>query len=72
MLSKEYLETARTLLRVARNMTDETVADRLKALAEDYERRGQRTSELEAKALAPRSAHGQDEERTPNSGLLRQ
>jgi len=34
MLSKEYLNTARTLLRVARNMTDQAIADRLKVLAE--------------------------------------
>jgi hypothetical protein len=42
MLSKEYLGTARTLLRIARKMTDQTIADRLKALAEHYERRGEK------------------------------
>jgi hypothetical protein len=42
MVSKEYLSTARTLLRIARNMTDGAIANRLKALAEDYERRAQR------------------------------
>jgi hypothetical protein len=41
MVSKEYLGTARTLLRIARNMTDGAIANRLKALAEDYERRAQ-------------------------------
>jgi len=40
MVSKEYMGTARTLLRIAKNMTDQAMADRLKALAEDYERRG--------------------------------
>ena len=47
MLSKEYLDTARTLLRVAKNMTDQTVADRLKALAEDYERRAHQASRVD-------------------------
>ncbi|SHG91220.1 hypothetical protein SAMN05444169_4767 [Bradyrhizobium erythrophlei] len=35
MVSKEYLETARTLLRAAKNMTDRRIAGQLKALAED-------------------------------------
>jgi hypothetical protein len=34
MVSKEYLSTARTLLGIAKNMTDQTIADRLKGLAE--------------------------------------
>ena len=38
MLSKEYQNTAQTLRRVAGNMTDQTIADRLEALAKDYER----------------------------------
>jgi hypothetical protein len=54
MLSKEYLDTARTLLRVARNMTDQTIAGRLKALAEDYERRAEQAAHADAaKASAP-------------------
>jgi len=48
MLSKEYLQTAQTLFRVARNMADQTVADRLKTLAEDYERRAERASLTDA------------------------
>ena len=52
MLSKEYLKTARTLLRVAQNMTDQTIADRLKALSEDYERRAEKASYVDvAKAF---------------------
>ena len=39
MLSKQYQETARTLLRAAKSMTDSRIAGQLKALAEDYERR---------------------------------
>jgi hypothetical protein len=59
MVSKQYLETARTLFRIARNMADQTVADRLKALAEDYERRAERASHTEAeKANAHRPAAG--------------
>jgi hypothetical protein len=54
MLSKEYLETTRTLVRLARNMSDQTIADRLKALAEDYERRAESASRSEsAKSSAP-------------------
>jgi hypothetical protein len=37
---KQYLETAQTLLRAAQTMTDEAIADQLKALADDYRRRG--------------------------------
>jgi hypothetical protein len=55
MVSKEYLSTARTLLGIAKNMTDQTIADRLKGLAEDYERRRARKAGLaeSAKALTP-------------------
>jgi hypothetical protein len=57
MVSKEYLGTARTLLRIARNMTDETIASRLKALAEDYERRAGKAELVEAaKASSPIAA----------------
>jgi|HubBroStandDraft_6_1064221.scaffolds.fasta_scaffold2111372_2 hypothetical protein len=48
MVSKQYLETARTLFRIARDMADQTVADRLKALAGDYERRAEQASHTEA------------------------
>jgi hypothetical protein len=48
MLSKEYLETARSLFRVARNMADQAIADRLRALAQDCERRARRASHTEA------------------------
>jgi hypothetical protein len=54
MVSKEYLSTARTLLGIAKNMTDQTIADRLKGLAEDYERRARKAGFAEsAKALTP-------------------
>jgi hypothetical protein len=48
MLSKQYLETAQTLFRVARTMADQAVADRLKALAESYERRAEQASRSDA------------------------
>jgi len=41
MLSKEYLDTAQTLRRVARNMVDRTIVNRLEALAANYERRAE-------------------------------
>jgi hypothetical protein len=47
MLSREHLATAQTLFRVARNMADQTVANRLKALAEDYEQRAEQASHTE-------------------------
>ena len=50
---KEYLETARTLLRAAKTMTDSAIAGQLKALADDYERRAEKASHVDAvKALA--------------------
>src|SRR5260370_3496438 len=57
MLSKEYLDTARTILRAAQTMTDQHVAGQLKALAEDYERRAEKAAHADAaKALAPSAA----------------
>ena len=51
MLSKECLGTGRTLLRVARNMTNRTIADRLRALAEDYERQAEKASLADAASV---------------------
>ena len=53
MLSKEYLDTARTILRAAQTMTDQHVAGKLKALAENYEQRAEKVAHADAaKALA--------------------
>ena len=41
---KEYLETARTLLRAAQTMTDPAIAGQLNALADDYQRRAEKAS----------------------------
>jgi hypothetical protein len=62
---KEYLETARTLLRAAQTMTDQAIAGQLKALADDYERRAEKASQVDAaKALARSLANAESEWRT--------
>ena len=53
---KEYLEIARTLLRAAQTMTDRAIAGQLKALADDYERRAERASHVDAAKASARSA----------------
>jgi hypothetical protein len=59
---KEYLETARTLLRAAQPMTDQAIAGQLKALADDYERRAEKASHVDAaKALARSAANAESE-----------
>ena len=66
MLSMEYFETARTLLRIARDMTDQPIADRLKALAADYERRAEKASLADAgKTMAAAAVRGEGEGSTP-------
>jgi hypothetical protein len=57
---KAYSETARTLLRAAQTMTDEAVADQLKALAENYERRAEKVSLVDAAKAFARLAEAQD------------
>ena len=59
---KEYLETARTLLRAAQTMTDSAIAGQLKALADDYQRRAEKASHVDAaKALARSAANAENE-----------
>ena len=53
---KEYLETAQTLLRAAKTMTDSAIAGQLKALADDYERRAEKASHVDAEKALARSA----------------
>ena len=53
-MSKEYLGTARTILRAAQTMTDQHVVGKLKALAEDYERRAEKAAHAD---VAKASAH---------------
>jgi hypothetical protein len=64
MLSKEYLATARTLLRAAQTMTDPRVSGQLKALAEDYERRAEKASHAATKVLAQSAARADRDEIT--------
>jgi hypothetical protein len=50
---EKYLEIARTLLGAAQRMTDQAIAGQLKALADDYQRRAEKASHVDAaKALA--------------------
>jgi hypothetical protein len=59
---KEYLETARTLLRAAQTMTDRAIAGQLNALADDYQRRAEKAShDNAAKALARSAASSERE-----------
>jgi hypothetical protein len=61
----EYLKTAETLLRVAQTMTDPAIADQLKALADDFQRRAEKASHVDAaKALARSAANAEREWRT--------
>jgi hypothetical protein len=60
---KEYLESARTLVDVAKTMSDQVIADRLKALAEDYERRAQKAARVDAAKALARSAARAEQER---------
>jgi hypothetical protein len=45
---KQYLDTAQTLLRAARTMTDSAIADQLKALSDDHQRRVQKATHVDA------------------------
>ena len=59
---KQYLETARTLLGTTQTMTDLAIAGRLKALADDYQRRAEKASNVDAaKALARSAANARSE-----------
>jgi hypothetical protein len=52
---KEYLKAAQTLLRAAQTMTDEVIAGQLKALADDYQRRAEKASHVDAANAFTRS-----------------
>jgi hypothetical protein len=60
--AREHLKTAQSLLRAAKTMTDHAIADRLKALAEDYERRAEKASRVDAEKALARSAAGAENE----------
>lgn len=54
MLSEQYLKTASTLARVTRDMADQRIADRLRALAEHYERQAERRSAMDSAGASGR------------------
>ncbi len=60
---KEYLETARTLIRAARTMTDRAVARQLQTLANDYRLRAFHASHVDAAKALARSAKDAERER---------
>jgi hypothetical protein len=60
---KEYLESARTLVDAAKTMSDQVIADRLKALAEDYQRRAEKAAHADAAKALARSAARAEQER---------
>jgi hypothetical protein len=51
---KKYLRTAETLLRAAQTMTDLAIAGQLKALANDFQRRAEKVSHVDAANQAAR------------------
>jgi hypothetical protein len=53
---KQYLQTAQTLLRSAQTMTDALIARQLQLLVEDYERRAEKASLVDAAKALARSA----------------
>ena len=59
---KQYLKTAQTLLRAAQTMTDGMVAAQLKALADDYQRRAEKASHVDAAKAFARSAASAEQE----------
>jgi hypothetical protein len=72
MLSKEYSKTARILLRVAEDMAERAIAERLKALAEDYELRAEKASRIDVtKAPARVGSRGEVAEDGPKQRLYR-
>jgi len=54
--AREYLETARILLRAAKTMTDRAVGLQLEALADDYQRRAEKASYVDRAKESARSA----------------
>ena len=65
---KQYLKTAETLLRAAQTMTDLAIAGRLKALADDYQRRAEKASHVDAATAFARSKANAEAE--PLDGLV--
>lgn len=60
MISREYFHTAPALLRIAKSITDEAIANRLMALAADYERRARKADAAQAVNALRQAACGED------------
>ena len=60
---KEYLRTAETLLHAAQTVTDRAIAGQLRALADDYQRRAEKASHVDAAKALARSAENAEGER---------
>jgi hypothetical protein len=59
---KQYLETAQTLLRAAETMTDRAIAGQLRAVADDYQRRAEKASHVDAAKAGVGSAASAERE----------
>ena len=59
---KEYLKTAEALLHAARTMTDGAIARQLETLADDYQRRAEKASNVDAAKALARSAPSAERE----------
>lgn len=59
---KAYLETVRTSLHAAQSMSDQVIATRLKSLADDYQRRAERASNVDAAKALARATGGTERE----------
>jgi hypothetical protein len=69
MIGKEYLHTAQALLRIAKSVTDETIANRLMTLAADYERRARKAGLAgAAEAVTPPAERVGPSQRLAKSG----
>ena len=66
---RAFLETARTLLRTAKTMTDSAIAGQLKALADDYQRRAEKASHVDAAKAVARSAGSAERDWLPDAQL---
>ena len=66
---KQYLKTAQTLLDAARTTSDRAIAGQLEALADDYQRRAEKASHVDAdKASARSAANAEGDWRTSPDG----
>jgi phosphate uptake regulator len=70
LLSKEYLETARTLHRVALKVTDRALANQLRAIAEDCERRAEQAALADAARASAREGLNSPSPKSRSSARL--